>query len=205
MFGDPLDKQFSKSLLDAARKVGEKTAADAKTAKEEKERYYVDETSRYPIASAAIAAARRQKTPSKRIDPRDPKSALSRAEREMNRKIASRKMAEDSDLSESGVKDSLSGKDVDKASRDFSEVSYALDHVKNARTNNILGKPKKIQEIFGWGNKKPKPLGPEYAHEKTRYYNMGKAAAKAGLPPRPPTTAHPDLVKHYHLGHEENS
>lgn len=38
MFGDPLDKQFSQSLLDAARKVNDKTTADAKTAKEEKER-----------------------------------------------------------------------------------------------------------------------------------------------------------------------
>ena len=38
MFGDPLDKQFSQSLLDAARKINDKTVADAKTAKEEKER-----------------------------------------------------------------------------------------------------------------------------------------------------------------------
>jgi hypothetical protein len=43
MFGDPLDKQFSQSLLDAARKINDKTVADAKTAKEEKERLEAEE------------------------------------------------------------------------------------------------------------------------------------------------------------------
>lgn len=45
MFGDPLDKQFSQSLLDAARKINDKTVADAKTAKEEKERLEAEDNS----------------------------------------------------------------------------------------------------------------------------------------------------------------
>jgi hypothetical protein len=45
MFGDPLDKQFSQSLLDAARKINDKTVADAKTAKEEKERLDAEDNS----------------------------------------------------------------------------------------------------------------------------------------------------------------
>lgn len=45
MFGDPLDKQFSQSLLDAARKINDKTVADAKTAKEEKDRLDAEDNS----------------------------------------------------------------------------------------------------------------------------------------------------------------
>lgn len=45
MFGDPLDKQFSQSLLDAARKINDKTVADAKTAKEDKERLEAEDNS----------------------------------------------------------------------------------------------------------------------------------------------------------------
>jgi len=45
MFGDPLDKQFSQSLLDAARKINDKTVADAKVAKEEKERLEAEDNS----------------------------------------------------------------------------------------------------------------------------------------------------------------
>jgi hypothetical protein len=45
MFGDPLDKQFSKSLLDAARKINDKTIADAKLAQEDKERLAAEDDS----------------------------------------------------------------------------------------------------------------------------------------------------------------
>lgn len=45
MFDDPLDKQFSQSLLDAARKINDKTTADAKTTKEEKERLEAEDDS----------------------------------------------------------------------------------------------------------------------------------------------------------------
>lgn len=288
MFGDPLNKQFTQSLLDAARKVGEKTAADAKTAKEEKEKQesedmigqFDESIDRYPIAKAALADLRKQKTPKKRIDPKDPKSALSKAEREITKRFkAEETQLDEIDMfkrawDEPGLKpgakhqmaleygerkskekfgkhgmstfagmdhadyhkslalaadhalSSVSGdKNVAKETLSMhkafhngrfdykppsnSEVSDAINHVRTARTNNILGKPKKIQEIFGWGKKKdhnPNSMQSKmHAHEKERYYNMGAKHAKAGLPPRPPSTAHPDLVRQYHIGHEENS
>ena len=76
----------------------------------------------------------------------------------------------------------------------------AVGSLVNRIRRALKKKPNSVNKV-----KKDKPLGPEYAHEKERYYNMGAEHARNGLPARPPSTAHPELKNHYYAGHEENS
>lgn len=207
MFNDPLDKQFSKDLLDAARKVNEKTKADAIEAAKQKAEEDQDMIGQFDEARSFLKGPQR-----KYSDPFAPGTALHKALQDVEA-LGTKQKAEREKQTPSTFKAKLAAaKSASSDTKNESVTLAALGTIAGSvAAGAVVGKtldtirkkvfkPKSVNKV-----KKDKPLGPEYAHEKERYYNMGAKHARNGLPARPPSTAHPELKNHYYAGHEENS